>query len=49
MELVWTHTSVIRMALGRSAFDAFVAMFEAAQSADENKPWNERLVFRIFD
>jgi RNAse (barnase) inhibitor barstar len=49
VELTWIHASVIRMALGRDAFDAYVAVLEALEAADGHKPWNERLIFRMLD
>jgi RNAse (barnase) inhibitor barstar len=49
LQLTLIHASMIRMALGRAAFDATVAVLEAIEAADERKPWDERFVLRLFD
>ena len=49
VQLTWIHASTIRLALGRAAFDEFVAVLEGVEAQDEGKSWPERFVFRLFD
>jgi RNAse (barnase) inhibitor barstar len=49
LELAWIHADAIRLALGNATFRAYVEVFEAIEAADEGRPWDERLIFRLFD
>ena len=49
LQLTLTHVACLRLALGRAAYDAFVGLLRDVEAGDEGKPWNQRLVFRLFD
>ncbi|XVV14357.1 barstar family protein [Actinoplanes sp. CA-131856] len=49
LELTWIHADSIRLALGGATFLAYLAVLEAVEIADERKPWDERLIFRIIE
>lgn len=49
VQLIWIHAVSLRLALGRAAYDAFVGLLRDVEAGDEGKPWNQRLVFRLFD
>ena len=49
LELVWTNAGSIRMALGASAYEEFVAVLERVAADDAGRDWAQRLVFRLFD
>ena len=49
VQLVWTHSDVIRLVLGQARFERFLAMLKSIEAQDVDKPWNERFVFRQFE
>ena len=49
LQLTWTHTACLRLALGRAAYDAFVGVCAEVEAGDDGKPWGRRFVFRLFD
>ena len=49
LQLTWIHAASLRLALGRPAFDAFVAVLEELEAQDDGKDWAQRFVFRLFD
>jgi RNAse (barnase) inhibitor barstar len=49
VQLVWTHAGALRLALGASPFDAFVALLEQVEADDLGKDWTQRFVFRLLD
>ncbi len=49
LQLTWIHASSLRLALGRAAYDAFVAALEEVEAQDYGKEWAQRFVFLLFD
>ncbi len=49
VQLTWIHAAAIRLALGRQAFERFVAVLEEAEERDAGKTWAERFVFRLYE
>ena len=49
LQLVWIHAGSLRMALGVSRFDEYIAALERMEAEDAARGWNERFVFRVFE
>ena len=49
VQLVWTHTGSIRMALGADGYEQFVMTLAEIEARDEGRRWNERFIFRLLE
>lgn len=47
--LTWIHASSIRMAVGATTFDEYVAVLEQVEAQEAGKKWSQRFVFLLFD
>ncbi|WP_306214284.1 barstar family protein [Actinoplanes sp. RD1] len=49
VQLVWTHSGSIRMALGVVAYETLVEALEQIEAGDAGLGWRDRFVFRLLE
>ena len=49
LQLTWIHAATIRMAVGATVFEKYMAVLEQIEAEDAGKEWNQRFVFRLFE